>query len=689
MLKRGADWARLGLLLLQLAATAFLGLLASRLASDNSIERFAVAEEASEQDYAEFRAHFPPANHFLVSLVYVPGDNADNAEAIFTELGELPGIQGFISQGILFPEGRPAAQARLPFPFFIADKGCYTGIFQLDTTIDPDRTFTSFIALCRRLEAAHHGGLQRVAVAGEPVVNHYLNLSAHKVKKRFFPLLVVMAIALLGVVFRSVKVLLVTGLGTATALAATMGIMALTGQSLNLVTILVPSLVFVLSIAMNVHVLISIARCGDTLAGLRAKLWPNMLVSTTTSIGFASLLSSKVEPIAVTGGFMALGMWLIFISLHLSYLSLGCLLKVQVRVPTLPFRLSSRPLYRRLIGNPWILVVPVLVIVAGTFALVYNPMESNGLNYFGAEHPVRRDTLFLQQTVTGASQLELLVKRVSEDEPEDEAWMPPFEETLALEQALLGIPGIRHILSLVAFAEANDEEAEHPIELDEATLSPYFSKHYYRIQMLVDSMGRDQYEGLRRQVEAATATSSIEGQFVVTGTLDRLIDIQRYLLGSLARSLLITVLSVVLLMILLLDNKSQFFVILVPNLFPLGCMALAMTLFGMPTTVSSVMVFSIAFGISVDDSIHLLHTYHGSRESSFRLRWRDTLRHDARAVSLTTLVLTLGFMVLALSSFSPTRDFGVLLALGMICAFIGDVIFLPAILRAVYRPERL
>ena len=93
------------------------------------------------------------------------------------------------------------------------------------------------------------------------------------------------------------------------------------------------------------------------------------------------------------------------------------------------------------------------------------------------------------------------------------------------------------------------------------------------------------------------------------------------------------------------------------------------------------MVFSIAFGIAVDDTIHLLHSFKHNKEPNFETRWTQILKRDGRAISLTTTVLCLGFTVLTISSFLPTQQFGILLAVGMLLALLGDLIFLPPLLR--------
>ena len=435
---------------------------------------------------------------------------------------------------------------------------------------------------------------------------------------------------------------------------------------------------------MQVHLLISMANRRSVWAGLRSKIFPNFLVCLTTSIGFGSLMTSYVTPIAVLGKYMALSVWILFFWVHFTHISLSPLLKLKVSLPRLNFlfRLFEKPWYRRFMERRIHLLLPLGVIFGGGFLLYHNPMESNGLNYFSRDHQIRRDTAFLEREITGSSQLELLLKREPGPPPED-AYMPEGPALDALENALLAEPQIRHMFSLNRFVKVVEATEDDEITLEEEALDPYISHDYYRIQLLVNSLDKEAYQPLRERILTLFSQSGLPGTIIVTGTLDRLMEIQDYLLSSLSISLGVTIIAVVLLMALLLNCKRHVLLVFIPNLLPLGFMALIMALFSMKTTVSTVMVFSIAFGIAVDDTIHLLHSYFKSKEKGFQKRWQATLQRDSRAIFTTTLVLSMGFLVLATSSFMPTRNFGFLLSLGMIVAFVGDVTYLPILLKTM------
>jgi len=664
------------ILVLQIASTLFFGYQARAIVFDNRIERFAVNHHEGELNFNEFTQAFEYDEFFLVTLRFHEGRfNPARAESLLEILAEQEGIRDTITRG-RFKGGDEEALA-LPFPF--VEGNLYTGLFSLEPGADRGHWLASFLKRVALLESDNTELLQGINVAGEPIVNHYLNTSSREVKTRFFPLLIAVALILLGIFFRGLGPLLVTALSVGSALATTVGIMALAGQSMNLVTTLIPALVFVLGVAMQVHVLLAVGMTGSIEAGLREKIKPNFFVAVTTSIGFASLITSQVQPIVVMGRYMALGVWLIFLFTHLTHLSLSPLVRLKVTPPRLSLlnALFARPSYMALCARrPW-LVLPLLVVLSGAWVLVHNTLESNGLNYFEEAHPIRLQTHFLESRLTGGSQLELLLRRTGEEPDEGDAFFPGEEPISAFEEGLLGVDHVRHLFSLYQFAlVAEEAEDAVPSEL----LEPFISADYYRMSLLVDSLDREAYATLKQQIHKQKAAAGIEEPIIITGTLDRVIEIQDYLLSSLFTSLTLTILAVVVLLHLLLGRGHHFLVIFLPNLFPLGCMALAMWLFSIKTTLAGVMVFSIAFGIAVDDTIHLLYTFYKHKGEPFEQRWLFTLRQDARAIFLTSLVLTLGFLTLTSSSFIPTRDFGLLLGIGMMSAYLGDVIFVPMLL---------
>lgn len=421
-------------------------------------------------------------------------------EKIFLEISQLPNIKAWHSYREL--AGLNLTEAQLPFPFLDTKNRHYTAIFEVEN--QRRALMVQLDDVIQRLEQQYQTEISEIVVAGEPIVNESLNKSSLEVRNIFFPILIVCALFLLGVLFRCWKVVLVAGFAVGTSLVNTMGIMALNGNKMDLVTTLIPALIFVLSVAMQMHVLIAIAmeKCIET--GLKRKLGPNFLVSLTTSIGFGSLMTSSVVPIAVMGKFMALGIWIIFFWSHITHLGLSQLIRLDIKVP--PLALLERAIhskaYRYGQRHPWLLAVAALVTLAGGLFLTYNPLESNGLNYFHESHPIRRQTTFLETYITGASQMELLIQKPEQD-PATQVWIPDWQKLEDLEQKLKQLAPVRHIFSINQMVDTALAGRPGPGQaLDRGFVfaliqqaQPQIARNFrsanaYRIQIIVNSLDR-------------------------------------------------------------------------------------------------------------------------------------------------------------------------------------------------------
>ncbi len=120
---------------------------------------------------------------------------------------------------------------------------------------------------------------------------------------------------------------------------------------------------------------------------------------------------------------------------------------------------------------------------------------------------------------------------------------------------------------------------------------------------------------------------------------------------------------------------------LVPNLVPLLWVLVAMAFFEIDLNVTTGVIFTIAFGIAVDDTLHFLAGLHERRRGSSPLEAiRATLRETGAALVLTTVVLGFGFLVLCISNFRTNRYLGALVALTLGFALLCDLLVLPALL---------
>ena len=130
---------------------------------------------------------------------------------------------------------------------------------------------------------------------------------------------------------------------------------------------------------------------------------------------------------------------------------------------------------------------------------------------------------------------------------------------------------------------------------------------------------------------------------------------------------------------------------LIPNLLPLLVLLAGLAALQMPITPAIVLVFSVAFGIAVDDTIHFLGVVSRGRNRGYS--WGasvDAAYQDCgRAILITSVVVTMGFSILLASSFQATFMLGALTALSLAAAVIADLFVLPALLHLLDRPQRV
>jgi predicted RND superfamily exporter protein len=171
----------------------------------------------------------------------------------------------------------------------------------------------------------------------------------------------------------------------------------------------------------------------------------------------------------------------------------------------------------------------------------------------------------------------------------------------------------------------------------------------------------------------------------VTGTVVMAHTFSSHVLRSFGPSILLTLVLIWLIMTLLFRSMRLGLGALVPNVFPLVVLAGAMVALGVSLKPSSILVFSIAFGIAVDDSIHLMGRFGHllarghSRERALRRALRDT----GPALVMSTVVVSAGFSLLLLSRFQLLHLVGLLTATTAMAALVADLFLFPALLRMV------
>ena len=161
-----------------------------------------------------------------------------------------------------------------------------------------------------------------------------------------------------------------------------------------------------------------------------------------------------------------------------------------------------------------------------------------------------------------------------------------------------------------------------------------------------------------------------------------------YLITNLLISLLLAILLISLFMAYLFRSFRMIVISLIPNILPLIITAGIMGFVGIPIKPSTILVFSIAFGISVDDTIHFLAKY---RQELVLHQWKikvsvyGALKETGVSMFYTSIVLFFGFSIFTVSDFGGTIALGALVSITLLLAMLSNLVLLPALLLSLER----
>lgn len=200
----------------------------------------------------------------------------------------------------------------------------------------------------------------------------------------------------------------------------------------------------------------------------------------------------------------------------------------------------------------------------------------------------------------------------------------------------------------------------------------------------------DRMEAIEEKLIENIAKIFPEDQYTVTLTGNTLLFLKgtKYLVGNLVTSLALAIGLIALFIAYLFRSFRMIVVSLIPNLLPLIITAGVMGFAGVPIKPSTILVFSIAFGISVDDTIHFLAKY---RQELTTNQWRikksvyAALRETGVSMFYTSIVLFFGFSVFTISSFGGTVALGALVSATLLFAMLSNLILLPSLLLSLER----
>jgi predicted RND superfamily exporter protein len=535
---------------------------------------------------------------------------------------------------------------------------------------------------------------------------------------RIIPLALVVMAGIAFLAFRTLRGVVLPLTTILLALVWTLGVVAWLRVPLNLVTSSVPPLILTVGFAYAVHVMTAYydafhagrrevdAAGGPAAWAVRHVALAVILTAVTTGVGFASLLISRFGAVQEFGWISLLGV-LFTSTISLSFVpAVLHLLPVprRMREPSearsddwfdrLMLRLGHFDLRNRRI----ILSLGVLALLVAGFGATRISVSTDIITNFPETHPIRQQFASINEGLGGANPFYVVVES---DVPDAFVQPANLEEIAALEEWMLEQPEIGGATSLAdyvkllnrAFHEDDPDFLAIPEraaltkqllffgasdELERFSDSRYQSVNIHVRSKSVDSQGmanvverfQERLESLPDFMEAQVTGSTT----LVTRAID---DVSQGQVQSLSLAFLFIY------AILAIQFTSAWvgFLALLPNVLPVALYFGILGLSGVTLNPTTGLVACIVLGIAVDDTIHFLTQFNheARRQVDEKLGAVHALRSVGRPVTITTVGLCLGFLLLTTSELSNQVAFGGLAAVTLAFAWLVDVTFTPAL----------
>jgi hypothetical protein len=565
----------------------------------------------------------------------------------------------------------------------------------------------------------------RQHLSGLPAIRVDIVEHMQRDQRRLLPLVTILFIVVLTLTFwqPAGAVLPLTAVGV--GLIATVGVLAVGGQSFNLVSNILPLLLLIIGVSNSVHVVSRFIQECQTYPDDRRKATREtmahmavacLLASLTTAIGFLSIAAARSEVLRDFGWQSALGMALLYVS---TMLVLGVALP-WFRPSQCGTALDDRrsPISHAVAisgyavaRHPWPTLLISLALLGGSLWVARtNTINSYLLETYDADNPTLQSLKLVEDRLAGVIPLEV---SLATDDPANfldpqtiraihdfQEYANQFDE-VTLSRSYVDL--LQEVYAKVRRKQTDrhklpslDGAGRRRAEMCDERLRRWSRVFDYHALMTQDGrrariLLRTRDVGTQRMLEVTqqfeqklTELFPTDGEvrfrltgdaYVSANAIDRFIRDTFYSLGAAA-------LFIFIMIGLLFRSPRLGLVAALPNMTPLAITLGYMGLRGYEMNAANVIVFSISLGIAVDNTIHFMARFREEvrHTDDVALAVERTYEGTGKAIVLTTLLIISGLSVLLFSEFVPTRRVAELISVSMGAALVGDLLILPACL---------
>ncbi|MCZ8196265.1 MAG: MMPL family transporter [Flavobacterium sp.] len=521
--------------------------------------------------------------------------------------------------------------------------------------------------------------------------------------------------------FRSFRATLISLIIVIIGVMWSFGIIGLLGYEITVLTALVPTLVIVIGIP-NCIFLINKYHQEYQKHANKAKALQRVITKTgtatlmtnlTTALGFATFIATNNVLLTEFG---------VVTSINIIAIYILCLLVIPIFFSYIPAPIPRHlgHLEREYLTSfmDWIVrtvkynrvgvyITAVILLVFGIIGIYEIKISGSIIEDMPKKTAFFDDIRFFEKEFDGVMPLEIMIDTKRKQGVMKLSNLKRMEE---LEETIMEIPELSKPLSIVnlvkyskqAYYNGNPDYYQLPTSQEQSFILSYAKNgaknakdnlmksyvdstgQYARITTFIKDENGEKMEAIEARIreKANTLFPAERYNVIITGKASVFQKGTKYLLDNLLSSLLFAFLITAGLVAIMFRSFKMVLVSIIPNLLPLLMTAGLMGFLGIPLKPSTILVFGIAFGMSVDDTLRFLAQYRLElTRNNWKIRKSVFATFDDAGISMfyTSIVLFFGFSVFMLSGFGGTVALGGLVALTLFFGMLSNLVLLPSL----------
>lgn len=529
------------------------------------------------------------------------------------------------------------------------------------------------------------------------------------------------AALILYLFFRSFRVVLSSLVVVTISIVFTLGLIGIMGYKISILTGLIPSLIVVIAIENVIYILNKYhweyRNHGNKIRALSRVIqrigFASLMVNTATAVGFATFIlvsNQLLREFGVIAATSILAEYLLCITLVpiiFSYLDPPGAKHVKHLDNNLFNAILEKIIYIIQYHRKWIFAGTAVFLVTGIIGMLNMKTSGKVVDDIKHSSPIYKDLKFFENEFGGVMPFEISIETSKKKGIIQAATLQKIDQ---FQDSVKSLGDFSNPLSLVefvkfakqAFYNGNPASFSLPNKMERNFVLAYLPQQASENTNLMNSfIDKDQQSTrisfqmadagtneVKSLVDKATAfADSIfpkdQYKVVITGNSVVYAKGTEFLIKHLVISVLLAIAFISLLMALMFSSVRMIAVSMIPNIIPLIITAAIMGYTGVPVKPSTIIVFSIALGISVDNTIQYLSRYRHELKitgGNIRLSTLNALREAGFSMMYTSVVLVLGFSVFMISDFGGTQALGMLISATLFIAMFFNMLVLPSLL---------